>query len=202
MGSSPTSTRSIESFGTSAVEATRTLANARRQLLLDQVPNVLHRHPVQDLLEEALHQHALRHRARNAPAGQIEEVLRVNGADGGPVAAAEDVVVQDLEDWLGCGSCLLRQEKVPVGLIGRGPAGILLHAHGADIHAAGRVTQGSLEEQVRLGVGGDVILQGPKVKGLLAGPEKQPFELRLAASAIQDDLNAEHDDTYAQRQDD
>src|ERR1700694_5736031 len=103
IGSPPTSTRFIDSLGTSSVVATRclvTLLNTGGQLLLDGVADLAHRDPVQDLAEKPLDQHALGHRMRDAPALEIEEVFRVDRADRRTMAAARDVVVQDLEDRL------------------------------------------------------------------------------------------------------
>src|SRR5437588_1443828 len=107
IGSPPTSTRSIDSLGRSAVAAARCLVmlvNAGCQLLLHGVTDLGHRDPVEHLAEESLDQHALGDRLGNAPALQVEEVFRVHRTDRRAVAAAQDVVVQDLED--GLRSCL------------------------------------------------------------------------------------------------
>src|ERR1700730_9887307 len=121
MGSPSTSTRFIDSLGTSAVAATRclvTLLNTGGQLLLDGVANLTHRNPVQDLAEKPLDQHPLGHRVRDAAALEVEEVFGIDGADRRSMAAAQDVIVQDLEDWLrGC-LRLLREQQVAVRLVG------------------------------------------------------------------------------------
>jgi len=105
-----------------------------------------------------------RDRLRDASAGQVEKVLRVDRSDGRPVAAAQDVVVLDLQDRLGGGARLLGEQQVAVGLVGRGPARVLLDPDHADVDAAGQIAERALVEQVGRGVRGQVVLQGPEIE--------------------------------------
>src|SRR5713226_10743558 len=119
IGSPSTSTRIIDSFGSSLVEATRSRVT--------------------------LH-------AGNAATLEIEEVLRVNRAHRRTVAAAQDVVVQDLEDRLrGC-LRLLREEQVAVGLVRGTATRLRLDPNYPDVNALGPIAQRSLEQQVRGGM--------------------------------------------------
>src|SRR2546421_2121801 len=121
IGSPSTSTRFIDSFGSSLVEATRcwvTLLNPRGQFLIDRLSNLGDRNPVQDLPEKPLDQHPLGHGMRDAPALEIEEVLGIHRTDGRAVTAAQDVVVEDLQDRLRSCLRLLRQQKVAICLVG------------------------------------------------------------------------------------
>src|SRR3989442_14049085 len=121
MGSPSTSTRIMDSFASSLVEATRsrvTLFNPGGQFLLDRLSNLGDREPIEDFAKEPLDQHPLGDGMRDAPTLEIEEVLRVNRTHRRAMAAAQDVVVQDLEDGLrGC-LRLLREQQVAVGLVG------------------------------------------------------------------------------------
>src|SRR3979411_3180464 len=104
MGVPSTSTRFIDSFGSSLVEATRSrvpLFNPRGQFLLDRLADLGNREPVEHLAEEALDEHPLGDRSRDAAADEGKEVLRVARPDGRAVTATQDVVVEDLEDRLG-----------------------------------------------------------------------------------------------------
>src|SRR5438477_182529 len=79
-----TSTRFIDSFGSSLVEATRcwvTLLNPGGQFLIDRLSDLGDRNPVEDLPEKALDQHPLGHGMRDAPALEIEEVLGIHRTD-------------------------------------------------------------------------------------------------------------------------
>src|SRR2546423_15424985 len=107
----PTSTLFIESGSSSAAAATRCLANPRLQLVLDQVPRLLHRDAGDHLSEEALDHHPLGDRARYAARLQVEEVLWIDGRDRRAVRAA-DVVVEDLEHRDRVGVGLLREQQV------------------------------------------------------------------------------------------
>src|SRR6202022_1028066 len=112
IGSPSTSTRIIDSFGSSLLEATRcraTLFNPAGQFLLDRFSNLGDREPIEDLAKEALHQHPLGDGMRDAPTLEIEEVLRVNRTHRRTMAAAQNVVVQDLENRLLGGLRLVRQ---------------------------------------------------------------------------------------------
>src|SRR5438105_13388247 len=113
IGTPSTSTRVMDSFGSSLVAATRCLVtlhagnpatltsfNARRQLLVDGVAHLRHRQPVEDLTKEALDQHPLGSRTRDAPALDIEEVLRLHWTHGRPMVAAQDAINQALQDRL------------------------------------------------------------------------------------------------------
>src|SRR5438309_12122851 len=120
MGSPSTSTRIIDSFGSSPVEATRcrvTLVNPGGQFLLDRLTNLGDRKPIENLAKEPLDQHPLGDRMRDAPALEIEEVLRVDRTHGRAMAAAQDVVVQDLENRFRGGLCLLGEQQVAIGLV-------------------------------------------------------------------------------------
>src|SRR3989454_10851622 len=104
IGSPSTSTRIIDSLGNSAVDATRclvTLFNSGSQLLLHSVADLGDRDSVQDLRKKPLDQHPLGDRTGDAARPQVKEVLRIHRPDRGAVAAAQDVVVEDFEDWLG-----------------------------------------------------------------------------------------------------
>src|SRR5438105_15937191 len=121
IGTPSTSTRVMDSFGSSLVAATRCLVtlhagnpatltsfNASRQLLVDGVAHLRHRQPVEDLTEEALDQHPLGDRPRDAAARQVEEVFRVDRPDGRAMTAAQDVVVEAREDRVRCRLRLIR----------------------------------------------------------------------------------------------
>src|SRR5258705_7830764 len=108
-----------EPAGTSSTAATRTLAKPGLQLRLHHRPRLLEGDPLEDLAEEALHDHPLGGRLRDAARSEVEHVLRVDRADGGPVRAA-DVVVVDLEHRDRGRLCVLRQDEVAVGLVGVG----------------------------------------------------------------------------------
>src|SRR6202022_1490387 len=102
IGSPSTSTRIIDSFGSSPVEATRcrALFNPGGQFLLDRLANLGDREPVEDLAKKPLDQHPLGDGMRDAPTLEIEEVLRVDWTHGRAMAAAQDVVVEDFENGL------------------------------------------------------------------------------------------------------
>src|SRR5712692_5359299 len=115
IASPSTSTRIIDSFGSSLVEATRcgaTLFNPGGQFLLNRLANLGDREPVEDLAKKPLDQHALGDGMRDAPTLEIEEVLRVDRTHCRAMAAAQDVVVEDLENGLRGGLRLLRKQQV------------------------------------------------------------------------------------------
>src|SRR5258708_26779769 len=151
MGSPSTSTRIMDSFGSSLVAATRsrtTLVNPGGQFLLDRLSNLGDRKPIEDLPKKPLDQHPLGDGMRDAPALQVEEVLRVHRTDGRAVTATQDVVVQDLED--GPRGCLrlLREEQVTGGLVGGTAARLRLDAHLPDVPVFGPFTQPPLTHPV------------------------------------------------------
>src|SRR5229473_492080 len=202
IGSPSTSTRIIDSFGSSLVEATRsrvtlhagnpatlTSVNPGGQFLLDRLSDLGNGESVEDLATEPLDQHALGDGMRNAATLEIEEVLRVNRAHRRTVAAAQDVVVQDLEDRLrGC-LRLLREEQVAVGLVRGTATRLRLDPNHPDVNALGPIAQRSLEQQVRGGMRSDVILQRPKIKGLVAGAKEQAPEIGARARPFQNRLD-------------
>src|SRR5260370_18417816 len=95
-GVRPASTCFMVSSGSSSVDATRWLANARLQLGLDELPRVLERDALEDVAEESLYEHPLGGRLGDAARAEVEHVLWVDRADCGAVGAAH-VVVVDLE---------------------------------------------------------------------------------------------------------
>src|ERR1700737_2423951 len=152
IGPPPTSPRTIDSFGSSAVEATRcraTLFNPGGQFLLDRFSNLGDREPLEDLAKESLYQHPLGNGMRDAPSLEIEEVLWVNRTHRRTVTAAQDVVVQYLENRLrGC-LRLVREQQVAVGLVGRTAPRLRFDANHPDVHALRPIAQRSLEQHVR-----------------------------------------------------
>src|SRR6202022_3997742 len=167
IGSPSTSTRIIDSLGSSLVVATRcrvTLFNPGGQFLLDRLANLGDRKPIEDLAKEPLAQHPLGDGMRDSPTLEIEEVLRVDRTHRRAMAAAQDVVVQDLENGFGGGLCLLREQEVAVGLVGAAAARCRLDPNHPDVGALRPIAQRPLEQQVGGGVRTDVVLQGPKVK--------------------------------------
>src|ERR1700736_3984326 len=104
IGSPSTSTRTMDSLGKSPVAATRclvTLLNAGSQFQLHNITYLADRYAVQHLPEKPLDQHPLGDRMGNSSALEVEEVLGVHRTDGRPMAATQDVIVQNLEDRLG-----------------------------------------------------------------------------------------------------
>src|ERR1700704_6210624 len=113
------------STGTSSTDATRTLAKACLKLRLDQLARLLEGDPLQDLAEEALHDHPLRGGLWDAARLQVEHAHRVDGADCGAVRAAH-VVVVDLEHRDGGRLRVLGEHEVAVRLVGIGACRALL----------------------------------------------------------------------------
>src|SRR5438034_11084646 len=103
--------------GTSPTEAPRTIAKARLQLVLDHRSGLLERDAVEHLAEEALHEHPPRRSRGDSARLQIEQVIRVDGADGRAVRAA-DVVVVDLEHRNAGRLRLVGKHEVAVRLVG------------------------------------------------------------------------------------
>src|SRR2546421_10303304 len=60
-----------------------------------------------------------------------------------------------------------------------------------DIDALGTITQRSLEKEVRRGVRSNVVLQCPKVKGLVPGPEEQSLQIGGRAGPLENRLDPE-----------
>src|SRR2546421_1226174 len=185
IGVPSTSTRFIDSFGSSLVEATRsrvTLFNPRGQFLLDRLTYLRNRQPVENFAEEALDQHPLGDRSRDAAAHEVEEVLRIDRSDGRAVTAPQDVVVEDLEDWLGGRLGLFREQKIAIRLVRRTPSSCFLDPHHAHVDTLGAVLETALEQQVRPGMRRDMVLQRAEVEGLLAGAEAEPPQVRRGPS--------------------
>src|ERR1700719_1974418 len=191
----------IDSFGSSAVEATRsrvTLFNPRGQFLLDRLADLGDRKPVEDFAEEALDEHPLGDRPGDATADEVEEVLGVHRPDGGAVTAAQDVVVEDLEDRLGGRLGLIREQEVAVRLVRGTPSSLFLDPHHTDVDTLGAVLEGALEEQVRRGVRCNMVLQGPEVEGLLAGTEEEPTQVRGRSGAFEHRLHPDAGEAAAE----
>src|ERR1700682_2712862 len=106
IGSPSTSTRIIDSFGSSLLEATRcraTLFNPGGQFLLDRFSNLGDREPIEELAKEPLHQHPFGGGVGDAPTLEGGEDVRGNRTHRRTMAAPQNVVVQDLENRLrGC----------------------------------------------------------------------------------------------------
>src|SRR3989442_1159954 len=202
IGSPSTSTRFIDSFGSSLVEATRcwvTLLNSRGQFLIDRVSNLGDRKAIEDLAEEPLDQHPLGHRAWDAAALQVKEVLRVDRADGRAVTAPKDVVVEDLEDRLGRRSSFFGEQQVAIRLVRRTQTGLGLDPHHADVDAPGAVLERALEEQVGGRVRRDMVLQRAEVEALLAGAEEDATQVGGGSGAFEHRLDPEPREAAAER---
>src|SRR6266576_3005961 len=91
------------------------LFKARGQILRHRSTDQRYGDSVDHLPEESLDQHPLGDRMGNPPALQVEEVFGVHRTDGCAVAAAQDVVIQDLEDGLGGRLCLFGKQRVAFG---------------------------------------------------------------------------------------
>src|ERR1700680_4375518 len=170
MGTPSTSTRFIDSFGSSPVEATRsrvTLFNPRGQFLLDRLANLGDRKPIENLAQAPLDQHPLRDRPWDATTLEVEQVLRVHRTDGRAVAAPQNVVVEDLEDRFGGRLRFFREQEVAGRLVRGTPPSLFLDPHHADVDAPCAVLEGALEKQIGGGMRRDMILQRPEVEGLL-----------------------------------
>src|ERR1700687_6175879 len=191
IGVPSTSTRFIDSLGSSPVEATRsrvtlhagnpatlTSDNPRGQFLLDRLANLGDRQAIEDFAQEALDQHPLGDRSGNAAADEVEEMLRVHWSDGRAVATAQDVVVEDLEDRLGGRLGLVGEQEGGIRLGRVTPSSLLFDPDHAHVDTFGAVLEGALEEQVGGCMRRNVVLQRAEVEGLLAGAEEKPAQVR------------------------
>src|SRR5713226_10546126 len=147
MGVRPASTLFNVSAGTSTTEATRNLAKARLQLGLDQPTRVLEWDPLEDGAEEALHDHPLGRGLGDAARAQVEEMLWIDWADRGSMRAAHFVVV-DLEHGDRCRLRMIREHKVPVGLVCVRVGRALLDSDEPCVNSSCHVLQRAFEEKV------------------------------------------------------
>src|ERR1051326_5527530 len=133
--------------GTSSTVATRTLANAGLQLCFDELTRVLEGDAVEHVAEESLDQHSLRGHLRDAARAQVEQVVRIDRADGRAMGAAH-VVAVDLEHGDGGGLRLVAQDEIAVRLVRVRARGVLLDANEAGVDGARVVLQRPFEEEV------------------------------------------------------
>src|SRR5260370_17502723 len=87
-GVRPASTCFMVSIGSSSVDATRWLANARLQLGLDELPRVLERDALEDVAEESLYEHPLAGRLGEAALAEAQHVPLLARPDSVAAAAA------------------------------------------------------------------------------------------------------------------
>src|SRR5438093_6295006 len=156
--------------GISPTEATRTLAKARLQLVLDHRARLLERDAVEHLAEEALHEHPPRRSRGDSARLQIEQVVRVDRPDRRAVRTA-DVVIVDLEHRDAGRLRLVGKHEVAVRLVGVRSRRSLLDADEAGVHSARHVLQRALEQQIGRCVADLMVLQRMKVEELLARGE-------------------------------
>src|SRR5450756_2573141 len=109
-------------------------------------------------LEEALHHHVLSLRAWDPTSHEIEQLLLVDGTDGGTVGAAH-VVVLDLQLRHRVGSGVGAQCQIAIRLVSIGLEGVLVHTDQPRELRSGVVRQRYLIQQVAGAVGPLMVLQ-------------------------------------------
>ena len=107
------------------------------------------------------------------------------------MAAAQDVIVEDLEDRLGGGLRLLGKQEVAIGLVRRTSSRGRLDPDYAHVDAFRLVAQSPLEQQVGRGVRPDVVLQGTEIERLLTGAKEQTLQVRARARSFQHGLHSQ-----------
>src|SRR5437867_2715516 len=144
-------------------------------------PDLLQVHPVQDLPEEPEHDQALRLLQRDPPAHQVEQLVLVHRPHACGVAAPRGVVGEDLQVRHGMRPCGLRQQDVPVGLVGVASMGTLLDDHGAGVDGVRAALHRALVQKIARGPRSHVVLERSMVDVLVAVPEVQAEHLARAA---------------------
>src|SRR5439155_12842043 len=116
--------------------ADRSLADLALDLAAQALAHGLERNAPDHRLEERLHDEPLRVEARESPRHEVVEMLRLHVAQRGAVRATH-VVGEDLEAGNAVRARLVREQQVPVRLIGVGALRALRHLDEALVDAPG-----------------------------------------------------------------
>src|SRR5215208_513777 len=149
----------------------------------------LERDAARDLAEEAKDDELLGLRPGDATTHQVEEIRGVHLTRGRPVGALH-VVGHDLEVWQRDRHRLVRPEdEVPVRLVGVGLLRPRLDPDEPAENGERLVPESALVQKIRVGVGGDVVLQRVMVEDLVRVGEVEPEHLRVAPRSCESRLD-------------